>query len=202
VAKTQLGWDKAQEHAKTIVKTGGLSREQHLEALRRFLKSPKSQDKKIALALLELYIDMYEDFDSDVGFKQLVEWGNELGGKLWSEFGKSVIYKVLLNRSLPAVWIDQMSDEGSTNLRKSFATAIVEISNRKSEPLERVLGILEFFMDEPELETRKILAQAFRNVGARDPERLHYFMNEFSAGAGSNRTALFKMVKEKTGKAD
>jgi hypothetical protein len=57
-------------------------------------------------------------------------------------------------------------------------------------------------MDEPDLETREILAQAFRNVGAGDPERLHYFMNEFSAGAGSNRTALFKMVKEKIGKAD
>ena len=76
------------------------------------------------------------------------------------------------------------------------------MSKKKSEPLERVLGILAFFMDEPDLETRKILAQAFRNVGARDAERLHYFMNEFSVGAGSNRTALFKMVKEKSGKVD
>lgn len=203
MADTRLGWDKAQKHAKTIVQTGGLSREQHLEAFRRFLKSPKSQDKKIALALLELFIETYpEDFDTDISFKDLAKWGIELGNKLSSEFGKSVLLNVLLKRSLPAVWIDEMSDEGSTSLRKAFATAIAEMSRRKGEPLERVLGILEFFMDEPDLETRKILAQAFRNVGAGDPERLHYFMNEFSAGAGSNRTALFNMVKEKTGKAD
>jgi len=185
------------------VQTGGLSREQHLEVFRRFLQSPKSQDNKIAVALLDLFIETYpEDFDSDVSFRDLAKWGIEFGDTLYSEFGGSVLFKVLQERSLPAVWIDEISDEGTTGLRKAFATAIVEMSDRKDEPLERVLGILEYFIDEPDQEAREILAQAFKNIASRDPERLHYFMNEFSAGAGSNRIALFRMANEKIGKAD
>jgi hypothetical protein len=198
VVKTQLSWPDAQENAEKILKNGKLTRTQHMEIFRKYLESGLTQDKKIAIALLELFIKTYPDeFDQFISLDDIAYWGEKAGAELWKEYGKSVIFPIIRSRSIPAQWIDLISDESKTTVRKSFAIALGELAKKKSVKLERILGMLEYFLDEPDKDVRNLLLVVFEQVDQRDPERLHYFMTEFERGAGSFRLALFKTAREK-----
>jgi hypothetical protein len=198
VADKRFGWASAQEQAAAIVKTGSLSREQHLEAFRKFLQSANKQDQMIAVALLELFLKNYpDDFDRNISLDNLVEWGGKVCEKHWKEYGRAVLLQVMRSRSIPAEWIDKVADETNAPVRKAFALALGELAKKKGVKLERILGVLEYFLDDPDPDVRDILLVAFEEVSKRDPERLHYYMTEFERGAGSFRLALFKAVRDK-----
>jgi len=197
MARTSLGMKTAVQHADKIVSDGELTREQHIEVIEKFLQSSHKQDHLIALALLSVFIRRFpDDFDRDLTLENLIRYGNLMSKSHWKEFGKEILYLVMRERSAPAVWIDRISDEESEMLRRSYAVALKEMARRKSVPLERTLGILTYFLDEPARSVRDILVVAMKFVADRDPERLHYFLVAHEKGAGSYRTALISAVRE------
>jgi hypothetical protein len=200
VVRTKLGWKKALEHAEQLVSDGELSREEHLRVIDKMTGSDHEQDQRIAVGLLKAFIDKYQaDFDRDLSLDRLIEYGNDLCRENWNGFGRRVLYPMLEKRSVPAVWIDRIADEESVPLRKAFVEALHELAKRKRNPLERILGMMTYFLDEPDGGVRKRLAKAMKAVGMRDPERLHYFLAQYEEGAGTNRLALIAETKEKLG---
>ncbi len=198
--KTTLGWGKAWTHAETIVQEGELTRKQHLRVFKKYYESRKQQDHRIALALLGLFIQAYEaDFDLDVDLDVLIEHGNKLCENHWKEFGRKILYQVLKVRSVPAVWVDKIADEETIQLRHAFAFAIAELAKRKRNPLDRVLGLAKYFIDDPSPNVREAMVETLRVVGERDSQRLHYFLVDFEKGAGSNRLALINDVRSTMG---
>jgi hypothetical protein len=197
MADTKLGWKAALTEAQTIVNDGDLSRSQHLQIFKKFYDSRHEQDHRIAIALLSLFISRYSsDFDRDIKLDKISEYGTKLCGTYFSDFGRYVLYPLLTTRSIPAIWIDKIADEETQELRHAFVIALGELAKRKSNPIERILGILRYFLDEPSGEVRKNIAALIQTLGIRDPERMHYFMAEHEKSAGSNRLALFKSSRE------
>jgi len=195
MAKTTLGWNTARSNAQDLVHKAKLTRPQHFEMFQRYFHSRNSQDRKIALALLELFIKTYpDDFDSEISLEELTDWGERFCQDMWKEFGRAILAQVMRTRSMPAVWIDKIADEERAPFRKAFAIALVDLAKLKSMPLDRSLGLLEYFLDEPNADIREILVAAFGHIQKRDPERLHYYINEFENGAGSYRKALFHEI--------
>lgn len=196
MADTRLGWKKALEVARKIVDDGALTRPEHLEVFKTYQDSTHQQDQRIAIALLSIYIEKYTpDFDRDVTLDKLIEHGNKISAIYFKDFGRKVLYPVLKARSVPAVWIDRIADEEPVKLRHAFIYAVGELAARKRNPLERILGILRYFLDEPSAEVRETIAITLKRLAQRDPERLHYFMVEHEKGAGSHRKALFNSVR-------
>ena len=200
MAGKKLSRKKARECARSMVAEGDLTREAHLEVFEKMMDSRHEQDQRLAIALLGHFIEKYpHDFDRDVTLDKLIEYGDKLCRSSWNDFGAEVLYPVLENRSAPAIWIDKIADEESQDMRSAFAAALEELAKRKRNPLERILGIARYFLDEPSAEVRDGLADALKQVGKRDPERLHYFLAEHEKGAGSNRLALIAAVRRKLG---
>ncbi len=200
MADTRLGWKKATKHAETIVSKGNLTREQQLEAMRELLESRHQQDHRLAMALLVQLIKAHpKDFDREISLDNLIEYGKTMAKVYWKNFGKHVLYRVLMARSVPAVWIDRIADEESKELRQAFAVAIEELAKRKTVPLDRTLGIARYFLDDPSPEARERIARALMEIGKRDPERLHYFLVQHQEGAGTDRMALMADVRKGMG---
>lgn len=197
MADTRLGWDRALEYARELVKDGELSRGEHMRAFKKMRESDHEQDQRIAVALLKIFIEKYpDDFDHELSLDEIIEYGNVLSRSHWKDYGRHVLYPMLELRSVPAVWVDRISDEETVGLRKAFAEALHELAKRKRNPLERILGMMKYFLDEPSAEARKRLAKALKRVGIRDAERLHYFLAQHEAGAGMNRIALFAATRD------
>jgi hypothetical protein len=192
-----LGKDAALKLAEKIVSEGHLTREQHMEVFQRYLKSGNVQDRRIALMLLMLFLGNYhEDFDKDLSLNDLITYGNQLCRDFPDDFGKDILYIVFRARSLPAVWIDRVADEESAGLRKAFMTAIDEMAKRKSYPLDRIFGYLEYFLDDPDASVRDLVIKAMKRVYGREPESLHYFLTAHESGAGSSRTAIIAQARK------
>ena len=197
----EQGMRSARRSAEALLRKGALTREEHLEVFKRYAVSENARDREIAIELMGLFIEKYpEDFDRDITLEDLIFYGNAFSKVEWKEFGNTVLLNVVKSRKLPAWWIDRVADEESEGLRKAFALALLKLAKVKKPDLDRLLGMLEYFIDEPSLEVREILAEVFLAIHEADPERLHYFMNEFQKGAGSSRLALFRAVREKTKK--
>ena len=197
---TRLGWKTAVTHADTLVTDANLTRGQHLDLFKSLLESRHSQDHRIALALLRLFVKRFpDDFDRDVSLDDLIEYGVKLCRPHWKDFGRQILLPVLKRRSVPSEWIDRIADEESKPLRQAFAIALEELGKRKRIPLERTLGILRYFLDDPSVDVRDGLVKALKRIGERDPERLHYFLAAHEEGAGSNRLALIGATRESLG---
>jgi len=197
---TDLGWNPALENAEKLVSDGKLNRSQHFEVFMKFLYSYHEQDRRIALALLKLYVKLNpDDFDKDLTLEDIVAFGNILSNPHWADYGHHVLYEVLKNREVTSEWVDDIADEGTKNLRLAFATALVELAKRKSIPESRTLGMCVYFIDQPEVEVRDMVAEALAEIGKRDPEKLHYFLAEQEQGAGGYRKALIAFVRELMG---
>ena len=197
MAKVKLGWEKAREHARTIVYEGSLTRVQHFQIFKRFYNRKKKQDLRLAVALLGYFIESRpDDFDRNVKLDDLIEYGNKLCELWWKDFGRGVLYKVLLIRQTPAIWVDKIADEETEGLRKAFVIAIEELARRKKNPLDRILGLAAYFIDDPSAAVREQMVKVLTWVGKRDKERLHYFLVDFRESAGSHRLAMFKAVRE------
>ena len=197
MADTRLGWKRALEYARQLVSDGELSRAEHLKAIDKMAGSDHAQDQRIAVGLLKAFIDKYpEDFDRDLSLDKMIEYGTDLCRSNWKDFGRQVLYPMLEKRSVPAVWVDRIADEESTQLRQAFAEALHELAKRKRNLLERILGMMMYFLDEPDAEARKRLAKAMKAIGMRDPERLHYFLTNHEEGAGTNRLALIAQTRD------
>ncbi len=200
MVKTTLGWKKALEHAETIVTDGELSREQHLRIFKKMLESKNDQDQRIAIGLLKQFIEMYpSDFDKDLNHDDLYDYGTSLTNPYWKNFGRYVLYPIMKLRGVPAIWIDRIADEGPVSLRQSFVQALEELAKRKSNPLDRILGILRYFIDDPSTEVRDLLIRIAKIIGKRDVELFHYFLMEHETGAGSHRLAYIKAAREAVG---
>lgn len=200
MADTRLGWKKALEYAEQIVSDGELSRAEHLKVIDKMAGSDHAQDQRIAIGLLKAFMEKFpDDFDNDLSLEKVIEYGTDLCRSNWMDFGRRVLYPLLERRSVPAVWVDRIADEESTQLRQAFVEALHELAKRKRNPLERILGMMMYFLDEPDPEVRKRLAKALKAVGMRDPERLHYFLANHEEGAGTNRLALIAQTRDLLG---
>ena len=200
MVKTKLGWKKAKEIALDMIKDGNLTRELHIAAFEKFTQSRHEQDHRIAIALLKYFISNYpDDFDHEITLDKLIEYGNKLARSTWSVFGREVLYPIITVRNLPAVWIDRIADEEPVHLRLAFAKALKHMATRKQIPLDRTLGFLQYFIDDPDSEVRDQLVQVFAEIGKRDCERVHYFLKEQENGAGSHRRALIHAARVKLG---
>jgi hypothetical protein len=196
MAEKTLGWVNALDEATTLVEKGELTRSQHMQVFKKFYDSRHEQDNRIAIALLSLFISKYpSDFDNDLKLEDLATYGTKLCTVHFVDFGRNVLYPLLASRSVPAAWIDKIADEETLELRRAFVVALGELAKRKSNPVERILGILRYFLDEPSADGRKNVAAVLQKIAGRDPERVHYFMTEHEKGAGSNRLALFKATR-------
>jgi HEAT repeat protein len=197
MVETRLGWKKACKHADAIVSDGNLSREQHIQVFKKFLESRNDQDHRIAIALLRSFIAGYpEDFDSDLTLDHLIEYGNKLCRGHYKDYGREVLFAVMKERQVPAVWIDKIADEESKNLRHAFALALIGMAKRKRIPIERTLGFFRYFLDEPSTEVRESLVKALKIIGERDSQKLFYFLVGHEEGAGSSRMALINATRE------
>jgi len=203
VAKTKLGWKKALEHAENVVIDSELTREQHLRIFKKMLDSRNEQDQRIAIGLLKVFIELYpDDFDRELDLDALYEYGETLAANNWSDYGRYVLYPIMKTRSIPAIWIDRVADEAPTPLRNAFVKALEELAKRKRNPLDRILGILRYFIDDPSTEVRKTLVRVSKQIGKRDKERFHYFLVDHESGAGSHRMAFIKAARDAVGFKD
>ncbi len=200
VTDKRLGWKKAVEHADEIVTDGNLSRSQHIKIYQRMLFTEHEQDQRIALALLRLFIRMHpDDFDSDINLEDLIKHGNRLCRPHWKNFGREILFPIMKLRSLPAVWIDRIADEQAKPLRLAFVIAMEEMAKRKRIPISRILGILQYFLDEPDQEVRENIVKVMHRLALRDSERLHYFLIEHEKGAGTFRMVLIARTRQALG---
>jgi hypothetical protein len=201
VVKKELTWKDALSNANKVLEAGNITRAEHLEIFRQFLYNGSMQDQKVAIALLNLYINNYQaDFDTDLGLDRIADYGDKLCYSNYKEYGQYVIYPILKLRSIPATWIDQIADEYRVPVRKAFAFALSSMASDVEVSLDRTLGILEFFLDEPNGEVIDMLVDVFKAISKRDSERLHYYMVEFAVNAGISRKALFEAVEKELGK--
>ena len=176
---------------------GSLTRVQHFNTFKRFYNRKKTQDLRLAVALLGYFIESRpDDFDRNIKLDDLIKYGNKLCELWWKDFGRGVLYKVLLIRQAPAIWVDKIADEETEGLRKAFVIAIEDLAKRKKNPLDRILGLAAYFIDDPSTAVREQMLKVLTWVGKRDKERLHYFLVDFQDGAGSHRLAMFKAVRE------
>jgi len=198
--KTKLGWNAALKLAENIISEGNLTRSQHLGIFKKMLYSQNSQDRRIAIGLLKLFIKLNpRDFDRDVKLEDLVAYGNLLSNPHWKDFGRQILFEVLKLREVTAVWIDDIADEQSKNLRLAFATALDQLAARKRIDESRTLGMAKFFLDQPEIEVREEIVKALSKIAGRDPQKLHYFLKEHENGAGSYRLALIAQTRQALG---
>lgn len=198
--KTKLGWGKATTHAETLLEEGALSRAQHVELINKLYKSRHDQDKRISLALLKLFISHYPaDFDRDFSLDDMISYGTTYSHAYWKNFGQNVLWPVLKLRRVPSIWIDRIADEESDELRLAFAVALEEMAKRKSIPLDRTLGMLRYFIDDPSTKVRERLVRVIKVIAERDGAALHYFLIDHDKNAGTYRTALFAAIREELG---
>ena len=200
MVKTKLGWKKAKEHARNMIESGQLTREQHLAVFEKFKDSSRDQDHSIAMALLREFIRKYpEDFDRDVSLDKLIEWGKKIARERWGVYGREIFYPIMKVRELPAVWIDKIADEEPFSLRLAFIMALKLLARLRKYPLDRLLGMIMYFIDDPDRSARIQLVNVFAEIAKRDSERLHYFLKDHESGAGSHRRALIHDTRKKLG---
>ena len=192
---TKLDWNSARELAARAVYDGKLSRKEHFETIESLLESNTDQDTTLALAAFELFIKGYKDFDNEIDLDMLYELGERIARHRAKEFAEAVMNPVLSSRSIPAGWLDRVADEGSKDLRLAVAIALAGIAKLKSVPVERILGIAKYLMDEEDQEVRRQIASALVFVNNRNPEIVKSFVADHAEGAGTFRNALFGEFK-------
>lgn len=192
--RTTLGWERAKKLAGEMIRDGAFDRQQSADAVLAYFNADQEQDKILGLGLLYVFIRSHDDFDVEIGMKQIYEIGNNIPQSKQKEFAREILYIILTNKRITSKWIDKIADEAVPIFRMSFCRAVEMMAERKTIDPSRPLGMIRYFLDDPNPDVRKAVADVLRTVFLRDSELLERFINDHMAGAGKYRKSIFNDV--------